>query len=255
LVRLPISGIEVDLRSPAGADDLLLCEALSVDVRLGVELARRVARLATGGEVDWAELPIADLDFLLLRVRQTQVGDLIRAEAVCPVSDCAKPVDVSFRVSGYLAYHRPVRPHGVTDVADGWYHASNVDAEFRAPRASDLIMAAETGNPAAFLVTRCMRPSDAGPRVRRRVERLVSLMAPSLAEDLAARCAECGSSIRLRFDPLDYVLRELRGQALGIHDDVHILASAYHWREADILALPRSRRAMYVEMVMEASGA
>lgn len=32
-------------------------------------------------------------------------------------------------------------------------------------------------------------------------------------------------------------------------EQVHILASGYHWSERDILSMPRKRRNMYVQML------
>ena len=58
-------------------------------------------------------------------------------------------------------------------------------------------------------------------------------------------------ALRLQFDPQKYVLSELRADASSIHEDIHTLAFAYHWHEADILALPRRRRTRYVEMALE----
>jgi hypothetical protein len=83
------------------------------------------------------------------------------------------------------------------------------------------------------------------------VERALDRLAPSLVDDLAGNCPECGASISMRFDPLRYCLRELADQALSVFEDVHLLASVYHWGESEILALPRRRRAHYAEMARQ----
>jgi hypothetical protein len=44
-------------------------------------------------------------------------------------------------------------------------------------------------------------------------------------------------------------MTELRRAAEGLHEDVHVLASAYHWQEDVILALPRRRRQDYAMRV------
>jgi hypothetical protein len=51
----------------------------------------------------------------------------------------------------------------------------------------------------------------------------------------------------LFFDVQAFCLTELRNQAAFLYEDVHLLAQCYHWTEADILALPRHRRAHYAE--------
>ena len=54
---------------------------------------------------------------------------------------------------------------------------------------------------------------------------------------------------KLRSDPRQFTLRELRDQAVFIYEDTHLLAEHYHWPEAEILALPRERRLRYAQMV------
>jgi hypothetical protein len=51
------------------------------------------------------------------------------------------------------------------------------------------------------------------------------------------------------FDVPVFVLSELRTRAALIHEDVHLLGRAYHWSEASILAMPRTRRERYADMV------
>ena len=61
----------------------------------------------------------------------------------------------------------------------------------------------------------------------------------------------CGATVDLRFEPIGYVLEELRDASTGLFAQVHELASAYHWSEQAILGLDRRRRHGYVAMVRE----
>jgi hypothetical protein len=45
------------------------------------------------------------------------------------------------------------------------------------------------------------------------------------------------------------VVAELRRMAGAVHDDVDLIARAYHWTEATILALPQDRRRAYAERI------
>jgi hypothetical protein len=54
------------------------------------------------------------------------------------------------------------------------------------------------------------------------------------------------------FDVQQFVLRELRDQATFLYEDVHLVASQYHWPESGILDLPSRRRVQYAEMIAEA---
>ena len=48
-MRLPVSGIEVQVRQPGGTEDVLLAEAPAFDVALALALAGSVASPADGG--------------------------------------------------------------------------------------------------------------------------------------------------------------------------------------------------------------
>jgi hypothetical protein len=79
-------------------------------------------------------------------------------------------------------------------------------------------------------------------------------MAPPLSGELEGACPECGTRMPVYFDVLDYVLRELRQRAASLFEDVHILASRYHWAEDVILRMPAYRRQTYVELASEMLG-
>ena len=251
MVRLPVSQLEVELQPPAGADDLLLVEAPRLDIELAIELAKRLTRSPSGG-LSIGQLPIYDLDAFYLLLRRMCFGDVIRTEAVCPARQCGKPFDISFGIGEYLAHHRPKRPTGLTAIEEpGWYRLVGAPATFRPPSAADLMAVNGSENVEQQLIDRCMRPRGQRSVVIKRIQQAMASMAPNLCQELQATCPECQTSISLRFDPATYTMIELRAEAISIHEDVHTLASAYHWPEADILALPRARRARYVEMAVE----
>jgi hypothetical protein len=66
---------------------------------------------------------------------------------------------------------------------------------------------------------------------------------------LAVSCAGCGHGWTALFDIVSFFWSELEAWALGILREVHTLASAYGWREADILALSPARRLSYLQLV------
>jgi hypothetical protein len=76
-------------------------------------------------------------------------------------------------------------------------------------------------------------------------------MAPRLDGELTGTCPACGSSVELRFEPIAYVLEELRDALAGLFAQAHDLARAYHWSERAILELERRRRHIYVALVRE----
>jgi hypothetical protein len=65
---------------------------------------------------------------------------------------------------------------------------------------------------------------------------------------LVMRCPACGADITALFDAASFFLpRLVRGN--GIFTEVHRLARAYHWSEAEILALPMARRRHYLGLL------
>jgi hypothetical protein len=84
----------------------------------------------------------------------------------------------------------------------------------------------------------------------------------SLAEELEARdpltalqlqtqCPNCGAPCAVELDLEEYLLSQLARRQAWLMDDVHRLASVYHWSEADILALPANRRRDYLSRIGE----
>jgi hypothetical protein len=63
-------------------------------------------------------------------------------------------------------------------------------------------------------------------------------------------CAACGHAWSAELDVASFVWDEIDARARHLLDEVHLLASAYGWSESDILTLPESRRAAYLERVL-----
>jgi len=246
--RLPVSGAVVSLRLPTGADDLLLLEQSGSDPEVALSLISRLAR--TEPPVDWASLPVPDLEALMLRIRQMALGDRIQCDLRCRAPGCRARVDLSFSIDAYLEHRRPGARRGAVEPAEepGWYRLRGEDIQFRLPRASDQIRG--DGNPAE-LRTVCVRPAKSPARLIRRVEAALDAMAPILSGQLDASCAECGRVTPVYFDVLGFVLAELRSEAAFIYEDVRTLAMKFHWQEPAILEMPAKRRARYVELAEE----
>jgi hypothetical protein len=251
-VRLPISGMDVILQQPTGAEDTLLQEAPACNTALALELIARLAEPANGLSVEWGTLCVTDLEALLLLLRQWLFGDLIRSDVSCLTKDCGKRIDVAFRIGEYLAHHSPRTARGVEPADEaGWSRFRDVPVAFRLPSVADQIAVSQSPKPERELIRRCIQPAGITARMLKRVETAMEAQAPSLSHDLQGECPECGARVNMYFDVQQFTLRELRDQAVFIYEDVHLLAKHYHWSQAEILALPRSRRAHYIEMVQQ----
>jgi hypothetical protein len=74
-------------------------------------------------------------------------------------------------------------------------------------------------------------------------------VADPLAETrLALRCPACANGWEETLDIVSFLWREIETRARRLLFEIHTLASAYRWSEADILSLSERRRALYLEM-------
>ena len=247
---LPVSGVTLQVREATGADELVVLESVGSPVTTVVTLASRLMTDSAGEMPAWDELPAADVGAIALTIRRAWLGETIITDARCPDPACDERMDIAFTISAYLAHHRPRRFSGVSAAQDaGWFELAGVPASFRMPTIGDLRVAVASADSELCLRERCVHPVTVPAAVASRVSRAMTALAPPLTGVITARCPACGGSGRLQFDPVSYSLTELRDAAGGLYEEVHLLASAFCWAEGDILALPRSRRSRYAELI------
>jgi hypothetical protein len=244
---LPASGTRVWLRDATGEDEILVLASAEPPVSTILSLAARLASDGTGQPLDWLALPAVDLGAGALLIRATWLGETIRTEALCPSEKCGEPIDIAFGIPDYLEHHRPRRVLMLSRDDDGWLSFDGGDTRFRIPTIADML--AELHDRGQTLRVRCLRPPNPTAKYLRRVDRALEALAPRLDGELSGTCPACGTVVELRFEPIGYVLEELRDACVGVYAQVHELALAYHWSEESILALDRRTRGRYVAMV------
>jgi hypothetical protein len=237
---------------------LLLLESGGDLISLSMELVRRLAVPSHGGELDASTLTVADLEALLLELRRRVFGDIVATRGRCPDSACATPIDLSFRISDYLRAQVKRKPANVEllESEPNWFQLRGSGVQFRLVTAGDLAAVAASAHPEKELARRTIRSHSTGAAIQanRREERAMESLAPPLSGEIQGQCPECGVSVNFWFDVQSYVQRELRYDAEFLYEDVHQLASRYHWSEEKILSLPRQRRVQYVEMALRHGG-
>jgi hypothetical protein len=240
------AGMSIALAAPAGEQDVLLSEAPVLDTQLALRLLSSLAQ----GAPDLEELTPGAFEVLLMTLRRRTFGDRVIAEGKCPAAECRATIDVSFSAAELVAERRPARQNGMKLAAKrGWYSLSG--ATFRPLSMADRAAAARADDPEGELIRRSVRPAKLEPAVLNRIERAIARLDPLVSREISGDCPECGGPVRMYFDVQSFVLEELRQQAALVFDDVHLLASQYHWSEERILALPRARRRRYVERIRE----
>lgn len=142
------------------------------------------------------------------------------------------------------------------------WEGDGVRVTYRLPRVSDLIAIGDpsaSGAMLSVLLERCVLRAEADsatvPVAALRadiVEALAAEMArrdPQADLQLALTCPACGHSWQAPFDIASFFWAEIAAAAKRLLREVHLLARAYGWREADILAMSASRRQAYIEMI------
>jgi hypothetical protein len=190
-------------------------------------------------EDDLAAISLAERDRRLLRLRAAGFGDRMDCLAACPT--CGTGVELTTSAEALAAalpeskarefrvgVHRiDLRPLDSRDLAAVAGCADRAEAEtmlFERSLASPL--------------------PDLGPAERRRLDEAVAAQAEAAELALAMDCPDCGNAWTEVLDVARFVWEEFEAAALRLMADVAELARAFHWSEAEVLALgPRRRRA------------
>lgn len=211
---------------------------------------------AASPELTWEELAalsVGQRDARLLALRERTCGPRLICLAECP--RCAQRLEFEVAASDL----RAAEPDGAEDTRE--FVAEGVALRFRLPDSHDLASILGLRDPAAargLLVRRCvLRACRDGTPVE--VGELPSSVVAGLAERisecdpqaevlLALRCPECEHAWQALFDIVSFFWAELAARATRLLREVHDLARAYGWSEADILGMSARRRRFYLEM-------
>ena len=200
-----------------------------------------------------AALPLPERDARLLELRMAALGPTLAVRAACPA--CAEPLEFSLEVPALLAAGGAPPP---LDASGG-----GVTVRFRLPDSRDLAAAArarDVDGARRLLAARCVVEAaaanggavDPDDLPDAAVDALSARMAEAAAlADLviALTCPACGAGWEPTLDPAEFVWAEVAARARRTLREVDVLARAYHWSEADILAMPPGRRRAYLELV------
>jgi hypothetical protein len=72
---------------------------------------------------------------------------------------------------------------------------------------------------------------------------------PQADIQLDLSCPACQHHWQAAFDVVAFLWNEIDSWAHRILSDIHVIASAYGWSEADILALSAARRQTYLDLI------
>lgn len=180
----------------------------------------------------------------LLALRARLFGAPWRLRAACPTchTDCEFTAD-----SAVLAV-------GLAPPADAVPRITNGGSELplRLPTLSDLASLAATGNSAAaanLLLARCLGEAPpAAQDILHRVEAELERCDPGAVLSFALDCPDCGHAWQALIDIAPAFWIEVQAAAERTLLEVDALAREYGWSEAEVLALPHTRRAAYLQL-------
>jgi hypothetical protein len=198
-------------------------------------------------------LPLGERDRRLLALREEMLGRAIDGVADCPA--CGEPLDLALDA-------RDLR----SDAAGGplleQVSHDGLELRFRPADSHDLLAAERCSGveeARRLLAGRCLleaRRDGLPVTVADLPDEALEVLAAALAEAdpgaellLDLRCPSCGHAWWELLDVASFFWAELEVQAVRLLQEVHILARAYGWREADILALSPRRRRIYLDLV------
>jgi hypothetical protein len=202
-----------------------------------------------------AELPIGQRDRGLLSLREVLFGSQLTMVSRCPA--CGEPLEFALRVSD-LQGHDVQAPPGRSWAMD----VEGYSVTFRLPASCDLLALPPGEGPATLrhrLLARCVLDARDASGEKVSAELLPSHVAAAIAREMAVAdpgadveldltCPACEHRWQAVFDIAGFLWKEIQAWAQRALRDVHCLARAYGWREADVLALTPTRRQIYMEL-------
>jgi hypothetical protein len=250
---------EAVLRPLCGADELALEEAGPLPAqRVTALLAgtlQRIGTIAPVGADAVRRLTIGDRERLLLALHVASFGPSTEVLATCAA--CGTVAEVPLDLKEWLALRdEPAVP------GEGTIGFEGVTVNFRVPTGADQEQAValaptDTAAAAEALLQACLHSEPDSADVatltdniglRAALEEALAAADPDAERVVVLSCPGCGEVLRAVCDAHLLLVGSLR-QRGPVLADVHRLAAAYHWSEADILGLPTDRRHRYLALL------
>lgn len=199
-------------------------------------------------------------DALLAHIRARTFGPAVESVVTCPA--CGAMVEVAVDVRTIFPEPTQITSRDQTGRFPVEIHAGDFTVQAVAPTHRDIEAISVTATLEEgfrMLLQRCiLRAENRGHpcEVDDLPQDLCNLLEERMADtdpqgdvQLSIHCPACDHRWPVPFDMPAYFWSEIQLTAKGLLRDIHALASAYGWKESDILALSATRRRAYLELV------
>lgn len=214
-----------------------------------------------------ARLSMGARDRRLFALRQRTIGSQLNSVITCP--HCGDRLEFTLHLSDLGVDEREDKfsedliEDLIEDLAEKkTIQIGTFEFQFRLPNSADLALLTVSQTPEAAyrsLIQSCiLQVSQAGISVS--WETLPSEILAQFAQQISDAdpqaeilldliCPHCTYRWQTVFDIASFFWAELDALAKRLLQEVHVLAQAYGWREAEILSMTATRRQFYLEMV------
>jgi len=240
---------------PLSAHDIIRIWELGHDIH-HIERALLILSASSGSTQNkLASLPVGKRDALLLDIRSKIFGDRMNCFATCP--ECGDKIQFTLSARS-LIVKSPDEPYDIPHELS----SDGLSLIFRLPDSTDQLAVLSSDNietARLLIIKRCLLKviNDGTPIVTEDVqENAINLLCSGILELdpgsellLDVTCASCGNNWQALFDIVTFFWSEISAEARRLLLEVHNLASAYGWSEAEILSMSALRRHYYLEMI------
>jgi hypothetical protein len=257
------------VRPITGADQAILLDARNLTLPAERITILLVAATRAIGEIKPVSpdiiqcLTIGDRERLVLALHAATFGPQIEVVARCTDSSCGELFELPLKLDEMLRTpeQTPARAEHTLMVPteEGSFHV-----RFRLPNGADQeivsrIAMTDVSSAADLLLVRCitsvidetgrsMPPEGMPDILRDHLEDAIRTLDRGSDASATVTCPACGHYVPVFLDAFALLTTELARSA-SVFLEVDRLARAYHWSEADILALPVTRRRRYLALL------
>jgi hypothetical protein len=200
-----------------------------------------------------ADLSVGQRNLCLLLLRRQMFGPVLNGYAEC--IHCGEKIEFDVAVSALLLPEPPQQQLHLT--------LAGYELQCRLPTSRDLAALAPCDDVEAVrrgLVRRCVTAArnegqtiaadDLPDQAIAELAAAVAARDPQADMSFALTCPACGQGWAAPFDIGAFFWTELGDRVKRLLYDVHLLAQAYGWSEADVLAISPTRRQTYLDWVI-----